>query len=308
MTLTVGSLFTGYGGLDMAVEEFFGAKTSWFSEVEPAAIKVYEHHNPGVPNLGDITKIDWSTAPGVDIMCGGSPCQDMSTAGVRAGMLNGTRSGLWENMREGIATLRPKYVVWENVKGAYSAKAYSDVERTEGRVGGIRALGRVVGDLANLGYDCRWGVVRASDAGAPHRRERVFLLAASADSDGFPKRLGPVTGRVATPRVSLEASLTSTLSEPGTRNANNDDESSVEGTLVSFGPYTEAVNRWITPVPAPLITGRLSPDFTDWTMGLSPGYTKVVENVAKRHTLAGNGVVPQQALLALELLTGEHCD
>ena len=292
----------------MAVEEFFGARAAWFSEVEPAAIKVYEHHNPGVSNLGDITKIDWTATPAVDIMCGGSPCQDMSTAGIRAGMLNGTRSGLWENMREGIATLRPKYVVWENVKGAFSAKAYSDVEQSEGRVGGIRALGRVVGDLANLGYDCRWGVVRASDAGAPHRRERVFLLAASPDTHGFPQRLRPESGRVVGEGIPLEATLSPALLESGAGAAHDDDEATVEGAVVSFGPYAETVSGWNGVPPRPLINRRLNPDFTDWMMGLVPGYTSAVEKAAKRHTLAGNGVVPQQAMLALELLTGENFD
>lgn len=304
MTLTVGSLFSGCGGLDMAVEEFFGAKTVWFSEVEPAAIKVYGHHNPSVPNLGDITKIDWTTAPKVDIVCGGSPCQDMSTAGVRAGMLNGTRSGLWENMREGIATLRPKYVVWENVKGAFSAKAYSDVEQSEGRVGGIRALGRVVGDLASLGYDCRWGVVRASDAGAPHRRERVFLLAT---------RGGPWPSDAPSTRRS-----SGTLS--GCFEAQNTGPSSdCTDSYAGWGVYRVVMARWASRLaalaPDP-IQGwsrngymRYNEDFAEWLMGLPNHYTKV-PGVSRRERMKalGNGVVPQQALLALELLTGEHLD
>lgn len=280
MTLTIGSLFTGYGGLDMAVEEFFGAKTVWFSEIEPAAVKVFEHHNPGVPNLGDITKIDWTTAPRVDIMCGGSPCQDMSTAGVRAGMLNGTRSGLWENMREGIATLRPKYVVWENVKGAYSAKAYSEVERTEGRVGGIRALGRVVGDLASLGYDCRWGVVRASDAGAPHRRERVFLLAASADAALSRQRGGRTVGEAATRARHFEST-----------------------TYPCSGSWGEALEDADTKYGK-----NINIKFVEQIMGLTPGYTDANTSWSSRLLMLANGVVPQQALLALELLTGEHCE
>ena len=302
--MTVGSLFTGYGGLDMAVEEFFGAKTAWFSEVEPAAIKVFEHHNSGVPNLGDITKIDWTATPTVDIMCGGSPCQDMSTAGIRAGMLNGTRSGLWENMREGIATLRPKYVVWENVKGAFSAKAYSDVEQSEGRVGGIRALGRVVGDLANLGYDCRWGVVRASDAGAPHRRERVFLLAARMGSGasyptGSRRGSGPLTS-------SVEAS------DAGPASNSTD-------SYARWGVYRVVMARWASRLaslaPDP-IRGwsrngymRYNEDFAEWLMGLPHHYTKVADVTRReRMKMLGNGVVPQQAMLALELLTGEHLD
>ena len=303
-TMTVGSLFTGYGGLDMAVEEFFDAKTAWFSEVEPAAIKVFEHHNPCAPNLGDITKIDWASAPAVDIMCGGSPCQDMSTAGIRAGMLNGTRSGLWENMREGIATLRPKYVVWENVKGAFSAKAYSDVEQSEGRVGGIRAFGRVVGDLADLGYDCRWGVVRASDAGAPHRRERVFLLATRGRSwTAYSTGARRSSGAIASSIEATDAGPTRISAYP------------YEG----WGDYRVVMARWTARLasvaPAPFQGRskngylRYNEDFAEWLMGLPHHYTKVADVTRReRMKMLGNGVVPQQALLALELLTGEHFD
>jgi DNA (cytosine-5)-methyltransferase 1 len=74
--LACGSLFSGYGGLDLAVEEVFDAETVWFSEVDLAAAKVYSRHWPGVPNLGDITAIDWKTVEPVDVICGGCPCQD----------------------------------------------------------------------------------------------------------------------------------------------------------------------------------------------------------------------------------------
>ena len=116
-------------------------------------------------------------------------CQDLSVAGARSGMGSGTRSGLWSSMRDAISIMRPGLVVWENVRGALSARAESAADgasalgRGIGRVGGgggeprLRALGRVVGDLASIGYDSQWAVVRASDAGAPHQRARVFLVA-----------------------------------------------------------------------------------------------------------------------------------
>ncbi len=111
-------------------------------------------------------------------------CQDLSAAGKRAGMTDGTRSNLWVNMRHAIEIIKPKYVVWENVQGALSAKAtsLSDMEQETGFMGGggsghLRALGRVCGDLAEIGYDARWTTLRASDIGAPHHRSRVFLLA-----------------------------------------------------------------------------------------------------------------------------------
>lgn len=181
---TIGSLFTGYGGLDMGVAMAIDpdARVAWTSDVEPGPCKLAATRWPDTPNLGDITKIDWADVEPVDIICGGSPCQDLSLAGKRAGMATGTRSGLWESMAAAIETIRPRLVVWENVLGALSATAYSPVESEPGMLGtaangpALRAAGRVVGDLASLGYSSAWRVVRASDAGAPHQRARLFLI------------------------------------------------------------------------------------------------------------------------------------
>lgn len=185
---TVGSLFTGYGGLDMAVRMALdpGARVAWTSDVEPGPCRLAEVRWPGVPNLGNVTQVDWSGVEPVDIICGGSPCQDLSNAGRRAGMAPGTRSGLWESMFEAIKTLHPRLVVWENVRGSLTSGAYSLVESEQGLLGDgadgpdLRAAGRVVGDLATIGYDAQWCVVRASDVGAPHRRERLFVTGHTA--------------------------------------------------------------------------------------------------------------------------------
>lgn len=178
------------GGLDLAVEAVTGATPAWFVEFDEAPSKILAHHWPDVPNLHDVTKVDWSQVEPVDILTGGSPCQDLSAAGKRAGMTEGTRSNLWVNMREAIATIRPRLVVWENVLGALSAPAESEsdnattsnVEQGGGllaapRGGYLRALGRVLGDLTEIGYDAEWTTLRASDVGAPHHRARVFLIA-----------------------------------------------------------------------------------------------------------------------------------
>ena len=185
--LTHGSLFAGMGGLDLAIADVFGAETAWVSDVDPGANLILAHRYPDAPNLGDITTVDWATVEPVDIISGGSPCQDLSHAGRRAGMKPGTRSGLWESMREAIAVLRPRFVVWENVHGALSATASSDLEWCSGCMGSptdrgpvLRALGRVLGDLADLGYDAQWHGLRAADVGACHGRFRVFVLAADA--------------------------------------------------------------------------------------------------------------------------------
>ena len=196
---TIGSLFTGYGGLDMAVRMALDpdARAAWTSDVEPGPCRLAEVRWPGVPNLGDITQVDWSEVEPVDVICGGSPCQDLSLAGRRAGMASGTRSGLWESMFEAIKTLRPRLVVWENVRGALTSGAFSLVESEKGLLGNradgplLRAAGRVVGDLASVGYDAQWCVVRASDVGAPHQRERFFLTGHPA---GEPWQLRGIAG------------------------------------------------------------------------------------------------------------------
>ena len=121
MSIRLGSLFSGYGGLDLAVEMALGPTDPAFvSDIEPGPCAVLAHRFPDAPNLGDITKVDVSALPDVDAVAGGSPCQDMSLAGKRAGMREGTRSGLWSFQCDIIAAKHPKLVVWENVAGALS--------------------------------------------------------------------------------------------------------------------------------------------------------------------------------------------
>src|SRR5690625_4358670 len=187
--MKVGSLFSGYGGLDLAVERHFNAETVWHAEWEDAPSKVLAHHWPGVPNFRDVTQVDRESVEPVDIITGGFPCQDVSMAGKRAGMVEGTRSNLWGAMRTAIETIRPQYAVIENVRGLLSATAQSDsdLEQRPGFMGDepnvtLRALGRVLGDLADIGYDAEWHGLRAADIGAPHGRYRVFILATNTRS------------------------------------------------------------------------------------------------------------------------------
>ena len=193
VSIRIGSLFSGAGGLDMAVAEVSGGTVAWYCELDPAASKVLAYRYPGAPNLGDITKADWAQVEPVDVLCGGFPCQDVSAAGKRAGLRDGTRSGLWSVFADLIELLRPPIVVIENVRGLLSAKADRCVESGENVVGDgaggpvLRAAGAVLGDLADLGYDAVWATVAASSVGAPHRRERVFIIAriAHTSSDGL---------------------------------------------------------------------------------------------------------------------------
>jgi DNA (cytosine-5)-methyltransferase 1 len=181
--MKIGSLFSGYGGLDLAVMKVTGAEVAWHCEWDDAPSKILEKHFPGVPNYRDVTKVDFTQVEPVDILTGGFPCQDLSLAGKRAGLKEGTRSGLWSEFARAIQEIKPKLVVIENVRGLLSAKADNGMEYTEedlAVINGrpvIRAMGAVLGDLADIGYDARWTGVRASDAGAPHQRFRIFIVA-----------------------------------------------------------------------------------------------------------------------------------
>lgn len=184
--MRVGSLCSGYGGLELGAQAALGGDLAWVSDVDKGACRILDHRFPGVPNIGDMTGVDWSAVEPVDILTGGTPCQDLSTAGKRAGMVTGTRSNLWVAMREAVAVIRPRLIVWENVQGAYSAEAASSLESdprlldgTRRRTGEpvLRALGRVLGDLSSLGYVGGWHGLRAADIGAPHGRLRVFVVA-----------------------------------------------------------------------------------------------------------------------------------
>jgi DNA (cytosine-5)-methyltransferase 1 len=195
MTLKIGSLFSGYGGLDLAVSAVTGGEVVWHCEWDDAPAKILEKNFPNVPNFRDVSKVDFTQVEKVDVLTGGFPCQDLSLAGKRAGLKEGTRSGLWIEFARAIEEQQPRLVVIENVRGILSAAAHSDLESCEWCLGdgsgepSLRALGAVAGSLADIGYDCKWTGVRASDAGAPHNRFRVFIIAYPSDTehDGTPR-------------------------------------------------------------------------------------------------------------------------
>lgn len=157
--MKVGSLFAGIGGFDLGLERA-GFKISWQVEIDPYCQRVLAKHWPNVQRYGDIRAIDWGTVPRVDLLCGGFPCQDLSFAGKRAG-IDGERSGLWSEYVRAIRALRPRYILVENVPGLLTNEY----------------MGRVLGDLAQSGYDAEWDCLPASAFGAPHRRDRVWLVA-----------------------------------------------------------------------------------------------------------------------------------
>jgi DNA (cytosine-5)-methyltransferase 1 len=164
--LTVGSLFSGIGGLDLGLERA-GMRVIWQSEIDPFASDVLAKHWPDVPNLGDVREIEWSEVERPDVICGGYPCQPFSLAGVRRGEADPRH--LWPFMFDAVRALRPRFVLGENVGGHLSL-----------------GFDRVLCDLAAIGFDAEWSVVSACSVGAPHTRPRLFWLAhpASPDAQG----------------------------------------------------------------------------------------------------------------------------
>jgi len=158
--ITIGSLFSGIGGIDLGLERTGGFKTIWFSEVDNYASEVLRKHWPNVPNYGDIKSIPWRKIRKPDMLIGGFPCQDISIAGKGAGIKEGTRSGLWSEYAKAIRILRPKLVLIENVPMLAN-----------------RGLNIVLSDLAKIGYDAEWNIISAASVGAPHKRERLFVIA-----------------------------------------------------------------------------------------------------------------------------------
>ncbi len=138
--LTAGSLCSGYGGLDLAVMAVTGARLAWVAETDRYAAAVLAHHWPGVRNLGDVTALDWATVPPVDLVAAGWPCQDISYAGPGAGITEGTRSGLWLHIADGLRHLRPSYVYLERRRAPHARPRQSP--RRPGRAWGMTRSGR----------------------------------------------------------------------------------------------------------------------------------------------------------------------
>ena len=154
-------LFSGYGGFTIPAQKY-GIETIGFSEIDKYATAVLKYRFPDIKNLGDITKIKGEDLPTVDIITGGSPCQDLSVAGKGAG-LNGERSGLFFYFIRLIKEKQPTYFVWENVKGALSSQRGWD-------------FARVQIEMEQAGYDVFWQLLNAKDFGVPQNRERIFAI------------------------------------------------------------------------------------------------------------------------------------
>lgn len=336
--LRIGSLCTGYGGLDTAVQAVLGGRLAWVADPDPGAAAILAHHHPTVPNLGDITTVDWHQVLAehgpVDVAEMGFPCQDVSVAGLRAGIAPGTRSGLWAHCARAIHALNPRIVVIENVRGLLSQPADrgmgpNGTPLADTEPGPLRALGAVLGDLADLGFDAEWVGLPASDPrlGAPHERWREFILAWPATT--HPDVLGRHrrSGNLAEAQGGHEpenrrhsaapASGLSLLPTPAARdwksgasNLMDTNARPLNEVVVNWLPrrgdwiattgtdYGPAIRRWeqITgrPAPEPTEPGtrgnrRLSPAFSEWLMGLPAGHVTAVPGLDREAQLRAIG-------------------
>jgi len=308
-----GSLCTGYGGLDMAAQTIFGGGLAWVSDIDPGPIALLAHHHPDVPNLGDLKVINWATVEPVDILTAGYPCQPFSNAGLRKGTDDPRH--LWPWIATAVGVLRPRVVLLENV-ASHLRKGFEVV----------------LADLAALGYDVAWSVVRASDVGAPHQRSRLYVVATAQDSDLEPRieRGTPAPGQAESGRTRTDAggrgvrdvlvpdaeSLGRGEGRTEPAGVERGSDAAYDREPIDWQEFEPAIRRWERrlgrPTPAPSVLGprggvKVAPAFGEWLMGLPEGHITGVPGLSinEQLKLVGNGVVPQQAEHAIRYLAGE---
>lgn len=283
--MKIGSLCTGYGGLDLAVEAHFNAETIWCAEFDKYASQVIEKRF-NIPNHGDIKSINWAELEPVDILTAGYPCQPFSHAGERKGTDDPRH--IFPYIVKAISTIRPKWVILENVRGHLTL-----------------GFKEVLAELTHLGYDVKWGIVRASDAGAPHKRERLFIVA-NSNSNARSKSRRTIG--------SLYRSARAIINWPN-RNVDGAGIEVIGDTHDEHQPHDRQVSQLgrrftsrremhLQTAPDALDQDKLNDKFVEYMMGLSAGWvTDCGLSRAQTLKMLGNGVVPQQAELALEILT-----
>ena len=278
--MKIGSLCSGYGGLDMAVEAYFGAETVWMCDNDKyASIVIKERW--GLPNLGNLKEVDWTTIEPIDILTAGYPCQPFSNAGLRKGA-NDERH-IWPNIKEIISQLQPRIVILENVRGHLTL-----------------GFKEVLKDLTEIGYDAKWSIVRASDVGAPHRRERLFIIAQPTDSNGFRGNLRGQDQEWNQGKSQFELSQRSKT----ITNSNGNEQQRNRPTQRLGSRFNSQSKMRLQRTPNPLdINNKLNATFVEYMMGLPVGWVTDLDiSRSQQLKLLGNGVVPQQAYYALGLL------
>ena len=295
--MKIGSLCTGYGGLDMAVEAFFDAEMVWCAEIDKyASALIQQKFNK--PNLGDIKQINWAKVEPIDILTAGYPCQPFSHAGQRKGTED--ERHIWPYIVKAISTLRPNIIILENVRGHLSL-----------------GFKEVLKDLAENGYDARWQIVRASDVGAPHQRARLFIIAYPNSERSQIQVKRQITSEPESASFSDYEIIAHSNSDAREEPRRTDREIPTESTGFQRGQnirQTRCKHRFSCEmerktIPPTLVEGKLNAKFVEYMMGLPQGWVTDLDlSRAQQLKMLGNGVVPQQAYYALELLCEvNHC-
>lgn len=311
--MKIGSLFTGIGGLELGISDIVtsiapcGNDIEWIAETDGNALKILEHSTMfhGVPNLGDVTKIDWTTVPDVDCITGGTPCQDLSSLGTRKG-LEGEKSSLLFTFIEAVKAKKPDYVLWENVTGPLAKGAY-DV---------------LLDALNEADYSTSSVILPASSLGMPHKRARLFVFAERTEVWATPFNAQLVKVRhdtrlrcLPTPnRSRLDGRKSPRYSKrPSFYDLKQWSEDEVRASYgAAIGRWERAFGREAPPLAKP--KGTLNVEFIEWMMGFPKGWVTDADDVSRTAKLArlGNACTPQQASEAfyygLMQLTRERTD
>jgi DNA (cytosine-5)-methyltransferase 1 len=273
--LSVLDIFSGIGGFSLGLEKA-GMQTIAFCEINPFCQKILKTHWHDIPIFSDISKLtkdDLKTLKQIDVIAGGFPCQDISCAGKQIG-ITGKRSGLWKEFKRLINELKPKYAIIENVANL----------RNKGLV-------TVLQDLNEIGYDAEWHCIPASAVGAPHRRDRVWIVAYSSS--------------ICTDRLSCGEEERQPLPRDDSKNVFSYSISGLqrhcgfqEVLKISCDKIrnyrnTKGFTQWgIEPEVIPrLKEERLNPDWVEWLMGFPQGWTEGISRKQRLRSL-GNAVVP----------------
>lgn len=251
------------------------------SDIDKHASTLLAHHHPDTPNLGDLTTVNWEQQDQIDLLTAGYPCQPFSVAGKREGTKD--ERAIFSYISDALSVLRPRYVFLENVAG----------HLTLGGVG-------VISELTRLRYECRWGIISAAAAGSAHQRKRLFIWCETTNTSSERYGGGENTGTVADSirQMESETQQQRTRRQPKHRSSE----------AFNWRQYETAIRRWETvinrPAPIPVDDKGVNPVFVEWLMGLPEGWvTNLGLSRSAELKMLGNGVVPQQAHLALEILT-----
>jgi DNA (cytosine-5)-methyltransferase 1 len=324
--LTVGSLCTGYAGLELGLGRGYRRFTdlAWYAEVDPAAIRLLRHRFPEQPNLGDVRLVDYAGVEPVDILTLGVPCQPVSFA--RRG--DGPRGDddprwLWPQAHRALKELQPRFAFFENVRGLLSAKQ-GELWR------------QILADFRQAGYKVTWGCLGACAVGAPHHRHRVWAWA-ELDHDLTRPIPEPVERELGECGASHAAGGARLLPTPVARDGGHRSEGVAEywaaraqrtgkrqspplaaivGLLPDglWGEYEPTIRSWETQTgqaaPARWVEGKkggrkLNPAFPEWMMGLPQGWVTRVPGLSfgDQRKLLGNGVCPAAAAQAIRWLS-----